>query len=235
GYTRAELLNAYQGTPSNAFVGAAMKGMQANDFSRTKASESRADDEMQVDLRRVTPQQVDILTAFALRLINGARSDLNLVPWVDSSGTRKLAADIATEYAKDNKTIKDGHYVPGIVRACKHNGLALDDNYIEDMAGFYNQSQTMSMTELKKSVYFGLKQMIFGYTGSGEEGRRDRGLYMEWEHAGDLFNTQGTQHDGDYAYFGFSMSHTNNICSMHFISVPSYIVNNKKYNKGFRP
>ena len=235
GYTKSELLLAYQGKPTKSFINASMQGMKANDFSRLKVSESKADDLTQVDLNQLTPKQISDLTAFSLRLINEARSDLNLSPWVESNGTGKLAADIALEYSKNNKTIKDSHYVPGIVRACHANGLNLDDNFVEDMAGFYNISQTMSMTELKKSVYFGLKQMIFGYVGSGEEERSNRSYYQEWEHAGDLFNTQGSLHDGDYNYYGFSISHNDNVCSLHFISVPTYVVNSKKYNKGFKP
>lgn len=235
GYTKTELLSAYQGKPSKSFIDASMQGMKINDFSRLKVSESKADDETQVDLGQLTPQQIGDLTAFSLSLINEARNDLNLAPWVASGGTGKLAADIALEYSKNNKTIKDSHYVPGIVRACNANGLKLDDNFVEDMAGFYNPNSTMTMTELKKSIYFGLKQMIFGYVGSGEEESADRSYYQEWEHAGDLFNTQGSLHDGDYNYYGFSISHNDNICSLHFISVPTYIVKSKKYNSGFEP
>lgn len=234
-YTKKELLLAYQGKPSKEFINASMQGMKDNDFSRIKVSEKKADDVTQVDLNLLTPQQIDELTSFSLRLINDARRDLNLSPWLVSLGTSKLATDIAAEYNENSKTIKDSHYVAGIVRACKNNGLNLDDNFVEDMAGFYNQSATMSMTELKKCIYFGIKQMIFGYVGSGEEGRSDRRYYQEWEHAGDLFNTQGSLHDGDYNYFGFSISHTDNICSLHFISVPTYIVKSKKYNNGFAP
>ncbi|MEB3363465.1 SEC10/PgrA surface exclusion domain-containing protein [Lactobacillus sp. R2/2] len=150
GYTKTELLSAYQGKPSKSFIDASMQGMKINDFSRLKVSESKADDETQVDLGQLTPQQIGDLTAFSLRLINEARNDLNLAPWVASGGTGKLAADIALEYSKNNKTIKDSHYVPGIVRACNANGLKLDDNFVEDMAGFYNPNSTMTMTELKR-------------------------------------------------------------------------------------
>ncbi len=235
GYTKAELLEAYEGRPSKEFIDASIKGMEINNFSRIKNAESKADDKNQVDLSNPTPEQIDDLTTFSLRLINQARSDLELDPWQDSIGARKLARDIALEYTANSKTIKDGHYVPGIRRACELNGLNLDDNYVEDMAGFYNLNKVMTMTELKKSIYFGLKQMIFGFAGSGEPGRKDRSNYQEWEHAGDLFNTQGSSHDGDHNFYGFSLSRTGDICSMHFISVPAYIVNNKEYNLGFKP
>ncbi|RMC50967.1 SEC10/PgrA surface exclusion domain-containing protein [Lactobacillus sp. ESL0228] len=235
GYTKAEVLRAYQGKPSKAFINASMRGMKVNDFSRVKSSESKTDDLIQVNLDAITSDQIKSLTEFSLRLINDARSDLGLMPWVNSIGTSKLAQDIAVEYARNNQTIRNSHYIPGIVRACKTNGLNLDNNYVEDMAGFYNPTQTMTMTQLKKSIYFGLKQMLFGYTGSGEDGRNNRNYYQEWDHAGDLLNTQGSLHDGDYNYFGFSISHTSNICSLHFISVPTYVVKSKKYNIGFQP
>ncbi|WEV38976.1 SEC10/PgrA surface exclusion domain-containing protein [Lactobacillus sp. ESL0680] len=235
GYNRTELLKAYEGKPSSSFIAACMQGMKDNTFSRNNLAESKADNETQVDLANITPDQLMTLSDFSLRLINQARDNLGLKPWVDSVGTQKLAQAISTEYEQNGKTIKDGHYVPGIVKACQANGLNLDDNYVEDMAGFYNQKQTLSMTELKKSIYFGIKQMMFGYVGSGESDRGKRSYYQEWEHAGDLFNTQGSLHDGDYNYFGFSVSRTDDICSLHFISVPTYVVKDKKYNLSFKP
>lgn len=235
GYTKSAVLRAYQGKPSKAFISASMRGMQVNDFSRVELSESKTDDLMIVNLDAITSDQIKILTEFSLRLINDARSDLGLMPWINSIGADKLAQDIAIEYARNNQTIRNSHYITGIVRACRNNGLNLDDNYVEDMAGFYNPTQTMTMTQLKKSIYFGIKQMLFGYTGSGEDSRNNRNYYQEWAHAGDLLNTQGSLYDGDYNYFGFSISHTDNICSLHFISVPTYVVKSKKYNIGFQP
>ncbi|MCT6904257.1 MAG: surface exclusion protein, partial [Lactobacillus sp.] len=64
GYTKTELLSAYQGKPSKSFIDASMQGMKINDFSRLKVSESKADDETQVDLGQLTPQQIGDLTAF---------------------------------------------------------------------------------------------------------------------------------------------------------------------------
>lgn len=176
------------------------------------------------------------LTEFALKIINSAREQLGLHPWIYSSGTQQLANDIAKEYQDNGRSISDGdHYISGIVRACKKNGLDLDDNYVEDMAGFSIKKTTMPMGEMKKDIYFGLKQMIFGFTGSGESTRNNKSLYREWEHAGDLFNTQDSVHDGDYNYYGFSISKTGNTYSMHFISVPNFVVESSKYNVGFKP
>lgn len=235
GYTLSALLDAYKGSPSPEFVKASMEGMEINNFSRIVAGESKDDDKM-IDPDHLSANDKKELAEFSLRVINSAREQLGLRPWVYSEGTQKLADDVAKEYQDHGHSIKDnGHYVAGIVRACKKNGLNLDDNYVEDLAGFTINKKTMPMSEMKRDIYFGLKQMIFGFAGAGEAQRGDRNLYREWEHAGDTFNTQGSRYDGDYNYYGFSISRTGNIYSMHFISVPSFIVDSKEFNNSFRP
>lgn len=237
GYTRSALLKAYKGKPSASFIKASMKGMKDNNFSRIKAGESARDDKTKIDINKLTAKQKKELANFALKMINEARADLKLKPWKYSSGTQILANDIANEYTKNKRGINNGsHYVAGIVRACQKNGLNLDDNYVEDMAGFVSPTSKMTMTAMKKNIYFGLKQMMFGYVGSNEKGRNKKSNYREWEHAGDLFNTQGSDKtDGDHNYFGFSISKNGKVYSMHFISVPTYVVNSDEYNLSFRP
>lgn len=235
GYTRAALLKAYQGKPSQNFIKASIKGMNDNNFSRTKTAESKKDNQTKINPAKLTVNQRKELAKFSLRLINSARKDLKLKPWVYNSQVEKLAQDIATEYNSNGRGIEDGdHYVAGIVRACKRNGLNLDDNYVEDMAGFAHNGSKMTMTEMKKNIYFGIKQMIFGYTGANEVNRKNKNYYREWEHAGDLFNTQGSKHDGDFNYYGFSISKVGNVYSMHYISVPSFIINSAEYNINFK-
>ena len=236
GYTRKELLKAYLGKANAKFIKASMKGMQDNNFSRTSAAEKVKDNKRKVNPAKLTASQRKELAKYALKLINGPRKQLKLKPWVYSKGTEKLAIDIASEYQKNGRSIRDGqHYVPGIIKACKKNGLNLDDNYVEDMAGFNSKYKTFTITKMKKNIYFGIKQMIFGYAGSGESGRHKKSNYREWQHAGDLFNTQGSKHDGDHNYFGFSISKTGRVYSMHFISVPTYAVKNPQYNQCFKP
>lgn len=233
GYTKTRLLAAYQGRPSAAFVKASMTGMKKNRF---RYSESARDDRTYLDPANLTSAQARQLAAFSLRVINGARRQLHLPAWQYSEGTQQLAQDIAHEYTEHGRGIQNGeHYVAGIVRACQKNGLNLNDNYVEDMAGFHENKRRMSMTELKGDVYFGLKQMIFGYAGRSERGANLRSNYREWQHAGDLFNTQGSRHDGDFDYYGFSISKAGNNYSLHYIGVPSFVVASAKYNKSFRP
>lgn len=236
GYTKSALLKAYAGKPSKSFITASMKGMDQNSFSRTSAAESAKDNKTKINPAKLTASQQKTLTNYALRLINGACAQLRLPKWKYSKGTQKLAVDIAKEYQTHGRSIKNkGHYVAGIVRACKKNGLNLNDNYVEDMAGFSIKQKTMTMTQMKKNIYFGLKQMIFGYAGSGESCRKSKKNYREWEHACDLFNLQNSRHDGDFDYFGFSISKTKNIYSMHYIGIPSFVVKSKEYNLTFKP
>ena len=235
GYTREALLEAYKGKPSANFIKACMEGMEINDFSRVISGETKADEKI-INPDRLTASEQKELAEFSLRVINNAREQLGLRPWVYSTGTQRLTDDIAKEYQDNGRSIKDnGHYVAGIVRVCQKHGLNLDDNYVEDMAGFSINKKTMPMGEMKRDVYFGLKQMIFGFAGANETQRNNKSLYREWEHAGDLFNTQGSRHDGDYNYYGFSLSKTGNVYSMHYISVPSFVVESEEYNTGFRP
>lgn len=235
GYTREALLEAYKGNPSASFIKASMEGMEVNNFSRVVSGETKADNEI-VTPSELTASQQKELAEFSLRVINSAREQLGLSPWIYSTGTQKLADDIAQEYQNNGRSIKDnGHYVAGIVRACQKHGLNLDDNYVEDMAGFSINKKTMPMGEMKRNVYFGLKQMIFGFAGANETQRNNKNLYREWEHAGDLFNTQGSRHDGDHNYYGFSISKTGNVYSMHYISVPNFVVASPEYNRAFRP
>lgn len=234
-YTRQALLEAYKGNPSKKFIEASMKGMEENNFSRIATGENASDKKI-INPDKLTTSEQRELTDFSLKVINSAREQLDLKPWLYNESTQKLADDIAKEYEQHGRSIKDQeHYIAGIVRACKKNGLNLDDNYVEDMAGFTVDENTMSMGEMKRNVYFGLKQMIFGFAGSGESERTNKSLYREWEHAGDIFNTQGSSHDGDYNYYGFSISKVGKVYSMHYISIPTFIVESSEYNSSFRP
>lgn len=240
GYTRRILLQAAQNSQaaSASFKKACQTGMQQNTFSQDNNwSESKKDDRTKVNLNKLTKAQQKEITNFSLRMINDARADLKLPAWRYSKGSQKLAADIAKEYTKHKKSIRTGHYIAGITRACKQNGLRgplIQDNYVEDMAGFYSKSNRMTMTALKKDVYFGLKQMLFGYAGKNDQAVADLSNYTEWEHAGDLLSTRGSQHDGDFDYYGFSISRAGKVYSLHYIGVPNFVVQSRTYNKNFK-
>ncbi|MBP2058021.1 SEC10/PgrA surface exclusion-like protein [Lactobacillus colini] len=230
GYTRSELLTAFKGHPSAKFKKACIDGMNKNNFSRlANVSESKKDDKTKLKLDKLTNTQKRELANYTVKLINQVRSQLNLPAWQYSSSAQTLANDIANQYKLANWSIADqrGHYITGITKACKKNGFfgpLIEDNYVENMAGFLSNTNTITMTKLKKNIYFSLKQMIFGYAGSGEQGRSDTSKYVEWQHAASIFNTQGSKHDGSWDYFGFSISKKGKAYSLHFVCVPSFAV-----------
>lgn len=203
-----------------------VKGMQANTFDQSSWSESSKDNKTIVKLinGHLNTSQSKTLAKYSLRLINQARAKLGLKKWKYSKGTQKLALEISKEYVANKKTIATGHYVPGIVRATNRVGLKLPGNYnyVEDMAGFKDGSQ-MTMTAMKKDIYFGLKTMMFGYRYANQSKVKQLSQYTEWEHAGDLMNTQGGKYDGDWDYYGFNVSYTNGTYSLHYIGVPAHL------------
>lgn len=249
GYTREELQHAISATydpntkhyvinkPSSAFLQACMKGVQINNFNRSNVVES-ASDQVKVNPTKLTRDQQAEITSFALRLINQARNCFNLSPWLPSDNTQKLAEDIADEYTQNKKSIfgMQGHYVDGIVRACKKNGLnTVDDNYIEDMTGF-EDSKKITITELKKQVYEGIKDMLFGFSGDDYSKKEinDRKSYDEWLHARALLTTvskdrarEGKSYDNETFYFGLSISRIRDEYSVHFIDVSTYFFTGK--------
>ncbi|QNQ82293.1 SEC10/PgrA surface exclusion domain-containing protein [Lactobacillus sp. PV012] len=233
-YTRHNLLQAFISSPSTKFKQACVKGMDENNFSRITAAESKKDNQTKINLNKLTPTQKRKLADFTLKLINQARKQLGLPVWRYSSSAQKLANDIAMQYALHHKSISDqtGHYIKGITTATKANGFTgplTQDNYVENMGGFLGK-QTITMTQAKKKIYFILKQMIFGFAGNNESQRQDQTKYLEWQHAASIFNTQGSKHDGDWDYFGLSISKKGKAYTIHFICIPSFMV--KEYHHG---
>lgn len=203
-----------------------VKGMKANTFDQKGQGESAKDNKTVVTLKngQVAPGQAKTLATYSLRLINDARGKMGLPKWKYSKGSQTLAKYIAAEYVANKKTIATGHYVPGIVRACNKAGLRLpgNHNYVEDMAGF-KDGKLVTMTAMKKDIYFGLKTMVFGYRAANLAKVSQLSQYGEWSHAGDLMNTQGGHYDGDWDYYGFSVSYTGGTYSLHYIGVPSHL------------
>lgn len=210
GYTKANLLAAYK-DPYNATVmkAAAQQGIISNVFY----PESKADDQEQVNPSNLTPSQQAEISQFACRIINDARRQIGVGQLSVDARTQKLANDIANEYQTHNKGINDSdHYIEGIVRAARANGLNISGNAVEDEGGFY-AGNTISMTMLKSYVYWNLKQMLFGGAIS------DNGPFNEFYHAGDLLNVRGRADDGESGSFALSFSRQGSLVSTHFIHV----------------
>ncbi|MCH3905215.1 MAG: SEC10/PgrA surface exclusion domain-containing protein [Lactobacillus sp.] len=210
GYTKANLLAAYR-NPATAYTmkAASRRGIVDNAFY----PESKADDQMQVNPSNLTAAQQAEISQFACRIINEARRQIGVGQLTVDARTQKLANDIAAEYQTHNKGINDSdHYVEGIVRAARNNGLHITGNAVEDEGGFY-AGDTISMTMLKSYIYWNIKQMLFGGAIS------DNGPFNEFYHAGDLLNVRGEADDNQSGSFGLSFSRQGSLISTHFIHV----------------
>lgn len=126
-------------------------------------SEAKGEDTEAVDPKNLTPAQARELSEYTLRIINSARSQLNLPKWTYGLNTQGLANDIAADYDEHKRSNRQGHYVEGIVREANKHGLKIDNNYVEDMYSFYAPlDKPMTMTEVKKALYDNLKGMLLG-------------------------------------------------------------------------
>lgn len=238
GYTRDELRKAYEGHPSAAFIKACQEGMKDNAFDSTDEDviDEVGDDTTIVDPTNLTSEQAQKVISYTLRLINEARADFNLKPWIQSTGVQNLAEDIAAQYNAHGTSVFDGeHDIPGIVAASKENGLnTIKDNWIEDMTGWSYGSKQMSLSELKKHIYQGLTMMLFGRVNA--ETTPSNLQNCEWHHAGDLLGTMGSSSfDDEEFYFGLSVTRLDNTnngieYSIHYIHVSSYFINGADSN-----
>ncbi|WEV36788.1 SEC10/PgrA surface exclusion domain-containing protein [Lactobacillus sp. ESL0677] len=236
GYTRDELRKAYEGHTNAAFIKACQEGMKTNDFDSTDVIDEVGDDTTIVDPTNLTPEQAQKVISYTLRLINEARADVGLKPWIQSTGVQKLAEDIAAQYNAHGTSVFDGkHDIPGIVAACKENGLnTIKDNWIEDMTGWGYGSKQMSLSELKKHIYQGLTMMLFGRVNA--ETTPSNLQNCEWHHAGDLLGTMGSSSfDDEEFYFGLSVTRLDDPnngteYSIHYVHVSSYFINGADSN-----
>ena len=153
---------------------------------------------------------------------------------------QKLANDIATEYQNNNESIAspnsepytdpktgnttptNGHYVAGIVRACRANGLDFDNNYVESEGGGYVYTVSsykghITMDNLKEQVYQDITNMIYaGGIGhvSSSQGEYGKGDGAEYGHAQAIIGV------GE----GYMSTHSNTEFALSFSTVPDELV-----------
>ena len=210
GYTLAALQEAQDDPYSIQSV--AEKGEEENKFT----SESLADDQENVDIYNLTSDQNEELSEFALKLINQAREQFGRPDWEYSERAQKLANDVATEYVNNNQSGWDGHYVDGLVRAAKNNGLNISGNEIEDISSTSGSYAYSTMTDLKSLIYDGVTRFLFSdYSGNSTP---------EFYHAADILSGHKEEYWNDEtlnAEFAVSFTRVDGIATVHFISVGS--------------
>ncbi|MDF7639317.1 hypothetical protein PT285_07880 [Lactobacillus sp. ESL0791] len=244
------------GQPDKQLLAASKKGMKISDFNRTAALESASDKQL-VDPGKLTADQQIEINAFTLRLINQARSCLKLQPWRASTNTQKLATDIASTYNSSKK--KSMGVDPALVTSVgKANGLNLtaDQGALIDVVQSEGATgmDKISLAVVKKIIYRQIKDGLFGYYGM-ENGLGFFNLGFNWRFSDaqrelnnsknyrgymtNLLNADGNNYDGDFDYFGFSISNLKGMpdpaYEFHFVCLPSRMLEDKSINVSFKP
>ena len=219
---------------------ASSEGMKKNHF----VAESKADDEEIVDLNNLTSNQNIKLTNFFIKLLNSVRTQLGIKEIHADPNNQKLANDIAAIYLKDKKfgfvtnTEPTGHYVEGIVKEAKANGLNIEGNSIENMKVYYQiegdaniYKEKVSMTKAKYFVYDTLRGMLFGATTKedgtiqqGTEYHHARGVLFPGNLTGAVSFHYGTPESGEGAGYGAVVTH--------FILISDLVLEQSKDNHG---
>ncbi|WEV40454.1 hypothetical protein [Lactobacillus sp. ESL0681] len=263
GYTTENIREAMRndGKFNAEFFQALKKGVKENDFNRTVAAESPADEKLIVNPGKLTVKEQTILNEYVLRLINDARSQLKLKPWLTSMGTEKLADDIAARYNAGNKDLYDDD-PDFIIEAGKANGLNLTDGSVDAVLGRgATGMDQISMTTLKKIIYEQIKADIFGFQAtdmSTEGGIKYGNLGLAWrpvdfalqandennynfasQYPSFFLNITSDNQDDDYSYFSFRLTTVKNMPAptyqFHYVSLPESLLKNSKINVGFKP
>lgn len=218
GYNKANLLAAYR-NPNSAAASTIKQASAVGIKSNVFISENLADNTLTVDPTNLTAAQQQEISDFAVRVLNSARSQISSKPFYVNNDIQQLANDVAAEYQNNNKGINDSsHYIEGLERAGRKNGLNTTGNQIEDEGGFY-AGNSISMSTLKAYVYWNIEQMLFGGAIS------DNGPFYEYYHAGDLMNVRGWPDDGEGGPLAVSFSRQGNLVSSHFIHVSQAVYN----------
>ena len=170
---------------------------------------------------------------YCLNLINKVRSQRHRVKWRSSSRATHFANSVAHNYYVDNMSCwDDDHDVKGILKAAKKQGLNYHLGQVsEDDAGLpitNPKNHLETKTQLKKDLYFNIKQMLFGgFYGNNID---DLSRYFEYAHARDLLSL-GENKQLARREFGLSFSGLKNDptrVSVHMLGVSKPCIQNYK-------
>lgn len=149
------------------------KGISGRGLNGFNSSEY--DKGIMVDVNNLTPDQLSEINSFAEQLINDARrafgTDTQYGLVKATTGAISMASEVANGYRADNWHISKGHDVSRITTAAGKMGLDNGGNYYEDAGeGFIvnvTGKNTISMDQLKESIYNSITAMLFDDSNSG--------------------------------------------------------------------
>lgn len=212
---------------------------KANDYKHNKE-----DEQHQVNLDHITPDEYQEINEYAIRLINSVRSQTGRPNLILNKDVMKMAQVIADKYNEDGRSIFDGkgHDYKAVNDAARQFSLEDDpDNnsqYYEDMSGWPTNVTSFinhDKTNLDAHIWYGwyvnsdptithtvsmdyIKQHI--YIDLADMFFNDH----EWDHAASLLSIGDMNQDNDTKHYAFGMSisvlpNTNDV-STHYLIVP---------------
>ncbi|WP_201727235.1 SEC10/PgrA surface exclusion domain-containing protein [Lactobacillus helveticus] len=212
---------------------------EANDYKHNKE-----DEQHQVDLDHITPDEYQEINEYAIRLINSVRSQTGRPNLVLNKDVMKMAQVVADKYNEDGRSNLDGkgHDYKAVNDAARQFGLVDDpannSQYYEDLSGwptnvtsfinhdkpnldannwygwFVNSDPTITHTVSMDYIKQNIYNDIVAMLFNDHE----------WDHAKSLLSIGDMNLDNDTKHYAFGMSisvlpHTNNV-STHYLLVP---------------
>lgn len=212
---------------------------KANDYKHNKE-----DEQHQVDLDHITPDEYQEINEYAIRLINSVRSQTGRPNLILNKDVMKMAQVIADKYNEDGRSNLDGkgHDYKAVNDAARQFGLEDDpDNnsqYYEDLSGWPTNVTSFinhDKTNLDAHNWYGRyvnSDPTITHTVSMDYIKQN--IYIdlaamffndhEWDHAASLLSIGDMNQDNDTKHYAFGMSisvlpNTNDV-STHYLLVP---------------
>ena len=217
---------------------------KANDYKHNKE-----DEQHQVDLDHITPDEYQEINEYAIRLINSVRSQTGRPNLILNKDVMKMAQVIADKYNEDGRSIFDGkgHDYKAVNDAARQFSLVDDptnnSQYYENMSGWPTNVTSFinhDKTNLDAHNWYGWyvnSDPTITHTVSMDYIKQNiyldlAGMFFndhEWAHAAGLLSLLGIgdmNQDNDTMHYAFGMSisvlpNTNDV-STHYLIVPDY-------------
>ncbi|NHL96147.1 SEC10/PgrA surface exclusion domain-containing protein [Lactobacillus helveticus] len=212
---------------------------KANDYKHNKE-----DEQHQVNLDHITPDEYQEINEYAIRLINSVRSQTGRPNLILNKDVMKMAQVIADKYNEDGRSNLDGkgHDYKAVNDAARQFSLEDDpDNnsqYYEDLSGWPTNVTSFinhDKTNLDAHNWYGWyvnSDPTITHTVSMDYIKQNIYLDLaamffndhEWDHAASLLSIGDMNQDNDTKHYAFGMSisvlpNTNDV-STHYLLVP---------------
>lgn len=158
GYVEAVQNSNFRSNPTTTKL--SNEGMTKNIFT----SESKADDELHINSKNLTPAQKKEINDFALRLINEVRNQAGVDNWVYSDKAQAVSDRVAQIYEEDNMGLSTSHDQRALNQVDKEFNINSAEVMAGDPISSYEEDKIDTMTGLKHAVFNDITSMLFNIT-----------------------------------------------------------------------